>query len=137
MRARTTLRSSWRIPAVAAAVVTAAIHVSQFGSTWQENTLVGAGFAALAAICAVGAVALAVRDTPVTWLAMAGVCAAATAGYVFSRTIGLPGMPDDIGNWTEAAGLVAITSQAVVVTAAVNAIRPDRLAVRPLPDTTP
>lgn len=129
MRARTTRRSAWRVPAAAAAVVTAAVHVSQFGSTWRENAFAGAGFAALAAVCAAGAVALAVRDTPVTWLAMAGACATATAGYVFSRTIGLPGMPDDIGNWTEPAGIAAATSQAIVVVAAAIAIRRGHLTV--------
>jgi hypothetical protein len=133
MRARTTLRSPWRIPAAAAAVVTTAIHVSQFGSTWQENAFAGTGFAALAVVCAAGAVALAVRDTLVTWLAMAGACAAAAAGYVFSRTIGLPGMPDDIGNWTEPAGIAAITSQAIVVAAAAIAIRRGHLTVRGCP----
>lgn len=130
MHANITLRSPWRIPAAAAAAVTVAIHVSQFGSTWRENAFAGAGFAALATVCAIGAVALAIRDTPVTWLAMAGACAAATAGYVFSRTVGLPGMPDDIGNWTEPAGIAAVASQAVVVAAAAIAIRPGRLTVR-------
>ncbi len=133
MRATIALRSPWRIPAAAAAVVTAAIHVSQFASTRQQDALAGAGFAALAAVFAVGAVALAIRDTPVTWLAMAGACATATAAYVVSRTIGLPGMPDDIGNWTEPAGIAAITSQAVVIAGAVIAIRRGRLSVRGWP----
>lgn len=42
MHANITLRSPWRIPAAAAAAVTVAIHVSQFGSTWQENAFAGA-----------------------------------------------------------------------------------------------
>ena len=132
MRTDIALRSLWRPLAVAALVVTCDIHVSQFASTWQEDAVVGAGFLALAAVCAAGAAILAVRDVPVIWFLMAVACAAATAGYLVSRSIGLPGMPDDVGNWGEPAGIAAVVSQLLVVAAAATtgAIRPGTWAVR-------
>src|SRR3954466_14740908 len=41
-------------------------------------------------------------------LAAAGLAASALAGYVLSRTVGLPGATDDIGNWAEPLGLASL-----------------------------
>jgi hypothetical protein len=117
MRTSIRLRSPWRIPAAAAALVTAAIHLDQAPSTWHENAYVGTGFVLLAIACLAGAVALTVYDAPVTWLLIGSTCAAAIAGYVFSRGIGLPGMAGDIGNWAEPAGIAAVASEAFVAAA--------------------
>ncbi|MEO7132374.1 MAG: hypothetical protein ABIZ07_13465, partial [Dermatophilaceae bacterium] len=49
------------------------------------------------------------------------VAALALVGYFLSRTIGLPQMGDDIGNWGEPLGILAIISEAIMlITAAVQ-----------------
>jgi hypothetical protein len=49
------------------------------------------------------------------WLAAAGLAASAIAGYVISRTVGLPNATDDIGNWTEPLGLASLFVEGTVV----------------------
>jgi hypothetical protein len=49
------------------------------------------------------------------WLAAAGLAAGALAGYVISRTVGLPSATDDIGNWTEPLGLASLFVEGTVV----------------------
>ena len=44
-----------------------------------------------------------------------GVAGSAMAGYVLSRTTGLPGATDDIGNWTEPLGLASLFVEGAVV----------------------
>ncbi|MEO7130395.1 MAG: hypothetical protein ABIZ07_03350 [Dermatophilaceae bacterium] len=47
------------------------------------------------------------------------VAALALMGYFLSRTIGLPQIGDDIGNWGEPLGIVAIIAEAaMLITAA-------------------
>jgi hypothetical protein len=50
-------------------------------------------------------------------LAAAAVAASALVGYVVSRTVGLPGATDDIGNWTEPLGLASLFVEGAVVAA--------------------
>jgi hypothetical protein len=60
--------------------------------------------------------------------AATGLAAAALAGYVVSRTVGLPGAMDDIGNWTEPLGLASIVVEGLVVAVGLAALgRPARL----------
>jgi hypothetical protein len=51
-------------------------------------------------------------------LAAAAVGASAIAGYVLSRSVGLPNATDDIGNWTEPLGLASLFVEGTVVVAA-------------------
>ena len=56
-----------------------------------------------------------------TFLAAAGLAAGAAAGYVLSRTTGLPNATSDIGNWTEPLGLASLFVEAAVVAIALGA----------------
>jgi hypothetical protein len=48
--------------------------------------------------------------------AAAGLLAGATlAGFVLSRTTGLPNASDDVGNWTEALGLASMFVEGAVI----------------------
>jgi hypothetical protein len=49
------------------------------------------------------------------WLAAGGLAAGAIAGFVLSRTTGLPAATGDIGNWTEPLGLAALFVEGAVV----------------------
>lgn len=62
-----------------------------------------------------------------TLLAAAGLAASAFAGYVLSRTTGLPNATDDIGNWTEPLGLASLVVEGSVVAVALGALK----ALRP------
>ena len=56
-----------------------------------------------------------VADTTLVWVASAVVTALALAGFLLSRTVGLPQIGDDIGNWTEPLGFPAVGAEALVV----------------------
>jgi hypothetical protein len=109
---------TWRALGVAGAALTAYVHVAEFGSAWAESHVIAVGFLALAACCAACALVLAVRLVPALWLTMAAACVAAIVGYLVSRTIGLPGMPDDVADWATWPGSAAIASEALVVVSA-------------------
>ena len=59
--------------------------------------------------------------TRAAFLAAAGLAASAAAGYVLSRTTGLPNATGDIGNWTEPLGLASLFVEAAVAAVAVCA----------------
>jgi hypothetical protein len=54
------------------------------------------------------------------------VCLAAVVGYLASRTIGLPQIGDDVGNWTEPLGIPAVASEALMVVLAWTHLRRTR-----------
>ncbi len=56
------------------------------------------------------------------WSAAGALAASAIAGYVLSRTIGLPNAKDDIGNWTEPLGLASLFVEGCVVALSVYAL---------------
>jgi hypothetical protein len=51
----------------------------------------------------------------IVWAAAGALAASAIAGYVLSRTTGLPSADGDIGNWTEPLGLAALFVEGSVV----------------------
>ena len=50
-----------------------------------------------------------------TFLASAALGALVLLGYIVNRTVGMPGATDDIGNWLEPLGIVAILSEVLVI----------------------
>jgi hypothetical protein len=64
------------------------------------------------------------------FLAAAALAAGAIAGYVLSRTTGLPNATDDIGNWTEPLGLASLFVEGVVVAVGTTAYAVSRPAAR-------
>ena len=80
------------------------------------------------------AVAVLFTRRRIAFLAAAGLAASAIAGYVLSRTTGLPDATGDIGNWTEPLGLASLWIESAVVLVAGGAWRADgRAATRPDP----
>ena len=59
------------------------------------------------------------------WAAAGGLAALILLGYVISRSIGLPGFTDDMGEWSESPGLASMVVESLVifVTSAVLATR--------------
>ena len=60
------------------------------------------------------------------WIAAAALATSAIAGYVLSRTTGLPSAPGDIGNWAEPLGLAALFCEGAVVAISGYALRTGR-----------
>jgi hypothetical protein len=128
--------SDYRYPAAAAAVVAAAAHAPVTGEHVTETPYLGSAFVALEASCAVLAVLLIVRERRWVWRSAVLVGAAAVAAYVLSRSVGLPQAGDDVGDWGNPLGLVAVASELVlagVATAALLVHGPGRAVSRRWP----
>ena len=74
----------------------------------------------LALACVLLAAALLVADAPVMWVLGGGLSVLALAAFLASRTVGLPEIRDDVGNWTEPLGYPTVASE--VLCAAVAAL---------------
>ena len=69
----------------------------------------------LAAICLALAVRLRFGLDRWALAAASGIATAAMIGYILSRTTGLPGATDDIGDWANPLGLAALAVEAVLI----------------------
>ena len=96
----------------------AMIHFVDLFKTWKERPFIGVAFLALIIACLLAAGGLMVNPRR-GWQAAGVLGALALAGYVVSRTWGLPTSRDDIGNWAEPLGLAALFVEGLVVTMSV------------------
>jgi len=131
------LRSPLRWLAAATLVASGAVHIPVIPMHLEEAPYIGYLFIALTAVCFAIAVAVLLVDSVVVWAAGGVVTALAVIAYVLSRTVGLPQIADDIGNWTDPLGVAAIAAETVTVLLAVVALwhaqpllEPDRSRVR-------
>lgn len=118
------LRSEDRPIGVIALLVTAGTHVPLIGEHLEEAPYVGWLFIVLSAVSVVLAVLLVVRDSRAVWLAAGVTTLLAFVAFVLSRTIGLPQIGDDIGNWSEPLGFPAIVAELIVTVVAYVVLRP-------------
>jgi len=116
-------RSPWRFPAAAALVVAGAVHVPITGEHLHEAPYIGVLFIALTVACGACAVLLVLHDNPLVWTVAGGVAALAVIAYVLSRTVGLPQIGDDVGNWSDALGTTALLTEGLTVVLAALALR--------------
>jgi hypothetical protein len=56
------------------------------------------------------------------WTAASGLAAGAILAFLYSRTAGLPGASDDIGNWAEPLGVAALFTEGAVLAVAAYAL---------------
>jgi len=110
------------LAAVALAGV-AVVHLIDGPGSFQDAEYVGVLELALAAAATVTAIALIVGPVRDIWLSAAILTSAALIAYIASRTVGLPGSTDDIGNWGQTLGIVSMAVESVVVLLAVGALR--------------
>ena len=105
----------------------AQIHFLDVFDKFDENVAQGWMFASLIAGCLIATLALVHRSTLLVWT-LAALCGLAPlAGYIISRSVGLAGATDDIGNWKEPLGLASLSVESSVVLVSIYA----RVARRP------
>ena len=112
------------------------IHLLDSVDTFHETRWLFWAYVALMAATLVVSGALLYRPEP-RWLAAAGLVALLPlGGYLLSRTTGLPGADDDVGNWLDPLGLASLWVEGAVLatTSAALAFSPRRAPVpaRPL-----
>jgi hypothetical protein len=107
-------------------LVAAGTHIPLIRMHLEEAPYIGWLFIALSVVCLVLAVAILFVDNPGIWVLSGAVCLAAVVGYLASRTIGLPQIGDDVGNWTEPLGIPAVASEALMVVLAWTHLRRTR-----------
>ncbi len=96
-------------------LVAAGTHIPLIQDHLEEAPYVGWLFIALTVVCLVLAVAILFVDKPGVWILSGAVCLAAVVAFLASRTVGLPQIGDDVGNWTEPLGIPAVASEALMV----------------------
>lgn len=79
-------------------------------------------------VVAVALLTPAVRHLRPTWLLAAGVGLGPLAGYVLSRSVGMPHYTDDKGAWLEPLGVVSMVVELVLVLLAFAALRSESVA---------
>jgi hypothetical protein len=126
----TALASPWRYPAALLAVVAGLAHVPVTPEHLNEAPYIGVLFIALTIVCVVLAAAVLVWDSPIVWVALGGACLLAVVAFVLSRTVGLPLIADDIGNWSERLGVISVLTEAGVVILSAAALLRGRRSAR-------
>jgi hypothetical protein len=106
---------SWRWPAAAALSVTAAIHMTLVPEHLREAPYAGALFITLSVAALAIAMLLSAADHDLVWLAAVAISLGALVAYFLSRSVGLPSMSDDIGDWANPLGVAAVACEAVTL----------------------
>jgi hypothetical protein len=93
-------------------------HVPVLEEHLATAPVVGVGFALLSVAGIVLAVLLVSADNVWTWAATGLVAALALAGYVLSRSVGLPTIRDDVGQWSDPLGMLAMAGEVLMLATA-------------------
>src|SRR6478609_1005243 len=105
----------------------ALIHLLDLPSKFQETPyLAWMYIGAIVAALAVGA-GLIRSGSRKVWAACAALPLAVLVGFVLSRTTGLPGATDDIGNWSEPLGLASMFVEGALFLLASAVLLPSRI----------
>jgi hypothetical protein len=107
-----------RAVAVAGLAGVALIHLLDLPGTFDDQAYKGWLYVGLIAGCLLTGAALVHSSARRAWLAAALFPLGAISGFVWSRTVGLPGGGDEIGNWTEPLGLASLFVEGSLVTLA-------------------
>ena len=107
--------SIWRWPAAAALSATAAIHMTLVPEHLREAPYAGALFIALSVAALATAILLSATDHELVWLAGVTISLGALVAYFISRSVGLPSMSDDIGDWANPLGLAAVACETLTL----------------------
>jgi len=104
-----------RAVAIGGLVAIALIHMLQLPAAFAAIGYLGALFIAAIVACLGLAAVMTRTSDDRAWTASGGLATLILLGYVISRSIGLPGFTDDIGEWSETLGLASMVAEGVVV----------------------
>lgn len=124
------LRHPLRFPAAALLLAVAGLHIPIIGQHLREAPYIGVLFVLLVLSASVLAALLLTLDCPLTWLATACVADAAVLAYALSRSVGLPQIGDDIGNWLDPLGIAALSVEILTAVLSVRVLQSREPAVR-------
>lgn len=119
----TALRSPLRWLAAVLLLVVAAVHVPMVPEHLHEAPYVGVLFIALAITGVALAALVVIWDTPAVWIISGTVALLALIAFLLSRTVGLPELGDDVGNWTEPLGFPALVAELLATAVAATVLR--------------
>jgi hypothetical protein len=111
-----------RAVAVVGLAGVALIHVLDAHDTFVQKPYQGWLYVGLIAACLGTAATLIRGSDDRAWLAALLFPLGAFAAFVYSRTVGLPGGADDIGNWWETLGLASLFVEGCVVAVAAGVL---------------
>jgi hypothetical protein len=90
-------------------------HIPLIQGHLQEAPYVGWLFIGLSVACLVLGTVILFVDGQGVWAIGGATCLAAVVAFLASRTVGLPQIGDDVGNWTDPLALPAVASEALMV----------------------
>lgn len=105
----------WRWPAAVCLAAIAAVHIDIAPEHLREAPYAGVLFIALAAAALASAILLLTTNHPLAWAGAAALSLAALVAYLLSRSVGLPSLSDDIGDWLNTLGVVSVLAEAAVI----------------------
>jgi hypothetical protein len=109
------LGSRLRYPVALLGIAAGLAHVPVTPEHLQEARYIGVLFMVFTTVSLLSATLLLISDNLVAWTILAGSCLVAVVAYVVSRTIGLPLIGDDVGNWNDPWGIVALTTETAAI----------------------
>jgi len=127
----TPLRSLLRWPLAGLSVISAAAHLPVLSDHFHEVPYIGVEFIVLIAACVLIAIAAPAWDTTALYAVAAFTCGLAVAAYIATRAVRLPGLADDVGDWFEPLGVVAVLAESATVLVAIYVLVQRYSKVRP------
>jgi hypothetical protein len=113
-----------RVVAIAALAGVAMVHVLQVPDAFADAGYLGALFVLVAVACIALAALMTRTSDDRLWLVSGALPVLVLIGYVLSRTSGLPGFSEDIGEWTEPLALIAIVFESLLISLSAVALAP-------------
>jgi hypothetical protein len=108
-----------RLLGVGGIVAIAIVHLLDAADTYAGTRYVFWLYVALIAAAIPAAMLLVQWRSPLAWMAAGGLALLPLVGYIVSRSVGLPGDSEDIGNWIDTLGMVSLFVETAVLTLSV------------------
>ncbi|MGZ4590579.1 MAG: hypothetical protein ACXV2H_03980 [Actinomycetes bacterium] len=114
---RTTAPIAVGLAGAGLALAVTVIHVLDQGglTALRDPAYLGQGYRLLEVAGVLTAALLLARRQLLGWLLALGVAAGPLTGFILTRTVGLPGARDDIGNWTEPIGVASVVVEGTLL----------------------
>jgi hypothetical protein len=93
----------------------ALIHFLDAFSVIDESKFVFGLYIALMIVTLIASGILLRTDSQRTWMLAGGTAGLTLLGFILTRTTGLPGFPDNVGNWREPLGLASVWVEGLVI----------------------